>query len=121
MSSFDVTVVVEPEYLHITTAGKYSLEGLFDLLKKAREEAAKAARANVLIDCSTVEGNMTEAERFQGAETIAALFGSRIKLAVIMPPNTITGLGQLAAANRGARFFVSHSERDALNWLLAMD
>jgi hypothetical protein len=119
MSSFDLTVVVEAEYVHITTAGKYSLDGLFDLLKTARDEAAKAGKANVLIDCSVVEGNMTEAERFQGAETIAELFGPRMKLAAIMPPRTITGLGQLAAENRGARFFVTPSEDEAVRWLLA--
>ena len=119
MSSFNVTVVVEPEYLHITTDGMYSVEAVFDLLKRAKEEAEKASRDKVLIDCRQVEGNMTEAERFRVAETIATLFGARVKLAVVMPPNTITGLGQLAAANRGARFFVTHLEDEAVRWLAA--
>jgi len=118
MSSFDVTVLDEQEFLRVTTMGQYSLAGLFEMLTSASAEAKRLEKTRVLIDSRLLEGNMTEAERFEGGQKIAKLFGPRIKLAVVMPAEKITGLGQLAAANRGARFFVTPSEQDALDWLL---
>ena len=118
MKTFDVTVAAESEYLRVTTVGKYDFTGLFPLLDLVKNEATKADRCNVLIDSRGLEGNMTEAERFEGGQKIAELFAGRYKLAVVMPPHTITRLGELTASNRGARFHVTDSEADAIEWLL---
>ncbi len=117
-TNFDITFGDEPEYLRVTTVGKYSFPDLFPFLQQVKIRAQELRAKNVLIDSRHLEGNMTEAERFQGGQKIAELFGSRIKIALIMPPSTITKLGELTAVNRGARFLVTPCEVEALNWLL---
>ncbi len=119
MSSFEVKVVVEPEYLRVTTVGKYAFAELFGFLESVKREASKAARDKVLIDSRQLEGSMTEVERFQGGQKIAQLFGRALKVALLMPEVGITKLGELTAVNRGARFFVTSSEDEGLTWLLA--
>jgi len=41
-----------------------------------------------------------------------------IKSVLIMKEGTVTKLGETVAVNRGARFFVSDSESEAIEWLL---
>ncbi|HEV7699312.1 MAG TPA: hypothetical protein VGO43_03705 [Pyrinomonadaceae bacterium] len=118
MSSFEVTVAAEPKYLRITTVGKYVFAELFDFLARVKAEASQANKDHVLIDSRLLEGNMTEAERFQGGQKIAELFGARLKVALLMPPRSITKLGELTAINRGARFLVTDSDVEAMEWLL---
>ena len=62
---------------------------------------------------------MTEAERFQGGQRIAEVFGDRLQAALVMPVGQVTKLGELTAVNRGAKFLVTESEVEAINWLLA--
>jgi hypothetical protein len=118
MNSFEVTTAAEPEYLRVTTVGKYAFAELFDFLATVRAEARKADKDHVLIDSRRLEGNMTEAQRFQGGQKIAELFGARFKLALVMPASSITKLGELTANNRGARFLVTDSDVEAIDWLL---
>ena len=72
----------------------------------------------MLIDCRQFEGSMTEAERFQGGQRIAEVFGARIKAALLMPVGQVTKLGEMTAVNRGAKFLVTDSESEATDWLL---
>lgn len=92
---------------------------MFSLIDRAKIEAAKAKRDRVLIDCRDFAGNMSEAERFLGGKRIAETFGSRVKVALLMPAEQITKLGEMTAVNRGAKFLVTHSEKDAIAFLLA--
>ena len=119
MDSFDVTVTVEPEYLRVSTVGEYAFNELFEFLERVNREAQQVDKNRVLIDSRLLRGQMTESERFRGGQKIAELFGGRIKIALLMPAEGITKLGELTAANRGARFLVSDSEPEALSWLLA--
>jgi hypothetical protein len=115
---FEIVTSVEPDYLRLTVTGQYSLESLFGFIDLVKLEADKAARRHVLIDSRDVEGNMTDAERFFAGRRIAESFGPRLKTAVLMPANKITKLGEAVAVSRGARLLVTHSEGEALNWLL---
>lgn len=117
--SFEVVTVVEPDFLRLTASGKYLFEEMFDFIDLVRSEADKAGHNRVLMDCRQFEGQMTEAERFQGGKRIAEVFGYRIKAALIMPVGQVTKLGELTAVNRGAKFFVTDSESEATEWLLA--
>lgn len=119
MPSFIEVFDVEPHLLRVTTTGQYVFDELFDFLVRVKAEAIAAKRDRVLIDSSRLEGNMTEAERFQGGQKIAQLFGPNIALALVMPPEQITKLGEMAAVNRGGRFLVTDSEAEALEWLAA--
>ena len=117
--SFEVVTTVEPEYVRISVIGEYSFDRLFGFIEHVRSIALETARTKVMIDCQQMTGNMTEAERFQGGQKIAEIFGSRIKAALLMPEGQVTKLGELAAVNRGARFFVTSSEQEVIPWLLA--
>lgn len=50
MSSFDVTVIDEQDFLRITTTGEYTLKGLFEMLSNVRDEAKRLGKKRVLID-----------------------------------------------------------------------
>ncbi len=117
--SFKVVTAIFPEYIRIDAFGKYSLEHLLELIDVIKSEANNAGRDRVFIDPRDVDGGMTEADRFLTGRKIAEVFGPNLKAACIMRPEDITRLGELTAVNRGARFFVSDSEADALIWLLA--
>ncbi|MEK7856563.1 MAG: hypothetical protein AAB288_10775 [Acidobacteriota bacterium] len=116
--SFNAVTSVEPDHLLLTVSDVYSSAKMFDFIDFVRVEADKARRTKVLIDCSNLEGSMTEADRFQGGQRVAQVFGSRIQVALIMPVGQVTKLGELAAVNRGARFLVTESPKEAEEWLL---
>lgn len=115
---FEVVPAVEPDHIRFTIDGVYSFDKMFDFIEHVRSEADKAKRDHVLIDCSKLQGSMTEADRFQGGQRVAQVFGSRIRVALIMPEGQVTKLGELAAVNRGARFLVTESRIEAEQWLL---
>lgn len=117
--SFKVVTEVEPDFIRLTASGKYLFDDVFDFIDLVRLEADKAGRNRVLIDCRQFEGEMTEAERFQGGKRIAEVFGARIKAALLMPVGQVTKLGEMTAVNRGAKFLVTDSETEATDWLLA--
>lgn len=117
--SFEVVTAVMPEFVRVTASGVYSFEEMGELIAFVKKEADMTGRNRVLMDCLEVEGNMTEAERFRGGIRIAEVFGPRIKAALLMPTERITKLGELTAVNRGAKFLVTDSEAEALDWLRA--
>jgi len=117
--SITVVTAVLPEYIRFDVSGDYSLEELFEFIDRAKAAADRAGRDRLLIDARRIEGRMSEADRFLGGRQIADVFGSRLKAVCIMPTEQITKLGELTAVNRGARFFVTGTEDEALRWLLA--
>lgn len=117
--SIEIETTVEPDFVRITVTGEYSFSKLFDFVDYVRAESDKNGRSRALIDCRQMAGMMTEIERFEGGQRIAEIFGGHLKAALMMPANGITKLGELAARNRGAKFLVTPSETEALDWLLA--
>lgn len=114
---FDVVSSVEPDHLKLIVQGEFSADKMFQLVDFVRTAADKASRSKVLIDCSNIKGNLSEADRFQGGERVAQVFGNRIKAAVVMPPGQVTKLGELTAINRGAVFLVTDSHDEAVEWI----
>ena len=117
MISFEEVVAVEPEFIRVTTTGRYEFRELFPFLDRVKALAESERRTQILIDSRALDGQMTEAERFSGGQKIAEVFGSRYRIALMMPENTITKLGELTAVNRGAIFLVTPSEVEAVKWL----
>ena len=117
--SADIVTAIEPTFIRLTVSGRYLFEELFDFIALVKREAEWAARNRVLIDCRQFEGSMTEAERFQGGQRIAEVFGDRLKADLIMPAGQMTKLGELTAVNRGAKFLATESETEATEWLLS--
>lgn len=116
---FELVPTIEAEYLSVKTTLEYTLENMFLLIDKVKVEAAKAKRDRVLIDCRDFTGHMSEAERFLGGKHIAETYGSRLKVALLMPGEQITKLGEMTAVNRGAKFLVTNDEKEAIAFLLS--
>lgn len=118
MFKFTEEFTVEPDYLRVTTKGVFAADELVHFINRVRAEADGVGLRHILIDSRELGGTLTEADRFQGGLHIAEVFGGRKKLAWVMPAGQITKLGEMAAVNRGAEFFVTASEPEALVWLL---
>jgi len=118
MNSFSEKFIVEPELLRVETAGAYAFDNLFDFIVRIKQAAQLSGRDRILVDSSELTGTITEAERFQGGQYIAEVFGGRSMLAWVLPKDQITKLGELAAVNRGAKFLVTSSVSEAKEWLL---
>jgi len=116
---FDVQITVLPDHLRIVNTGEFSLPALFDFIGLVKSEAGKAGRNNVLVDSRGITGNISEADRFMGGQRSAEVFGTRLKVAILMPVGTVTKMAELAAGNRGAKMLVTDSEEEALDWLLS--
>lgn len=115
--SLDIEVEVLPKYVQIEISGVYTFSGMLEGVEKFRFEAEKAGRNQILIDARSLEGRMTESEKFFVGTRMAEVFGARLKTAVIVAPGTLTKMGEMAGVNRGARLFVTESEPEALDWL----
>lgn len=116
--SYTTETVVHPEYLEIRVSVDYLSDDLFQFLDHVRAEVTRTDLDRVLVDSSDFRGSMSESEKFFAGQHIAEVFGATIKLALIMPAVEVTKLGQIAATNRGAKFYVTASRVDALAWLL---
>lgn len=115
--SLEVVTAVLPDYVRVAASGEYSLERMFEFIDRIKVEADTAGRDRVLIDPREVIGDMTEADRFMAGRRVAEVFGPRLKAACVMNPGKVTKLGELTAVNRGANFFVTESETEAVRWL----
>ena len=121
MINFTEQVEIEPDFLRVTTVGKYEYSELFGFIQRIKKKAEAAGKDRVLIDSSQIKGSIAEAERFQAGQRIAQIFGGRTRLAWVMPASEITKLGELAAVNRGAKFLVAESVEAAIEWLMSED
>lgn len=117
--TLEFTPTVEGDFLRITATGEYVFSQLPEFIRRIREEAEQAKKRRVLIDCRKVEGDMTESERFLSGQWVAGVFGGDIKAVLLVQPEKITKLGELAAVNRGADFLVTGSSDEAEQWLAA--
>lgn len=115
--SFDVVTLVEPDRLRVTVNGDYSFDKLFAFIDTVASAADTAERKKVLIDCSRMEGKMTEVDRFEAGQHVAEVFGSRIHAALVMPEGQVTKLDEITAVNRGAVILVTESMEEAERWL----
>ena len=114
---FSVSLAVEPDHLRLMVTGEFCPVKMVKFIDYVKEAAEKTRRTKVLIDCSSMEGSLTETDRFQGGIRIAEVWGSTIQAALVMPEGQVTKLGEIAAANRGATFLVTESISEAKEWL----
>jgi len=114
----EVVTEVKPDFLRVMASGEYSLDDLYSLIEQIRTEADKAVRRMVLIDARGILGDISDADQFFAGRKIAEIFGSRLKTVVIRNNHSDTKLGEAVAVSRGARFLVTESEEEALDWLL---
>ena len=73
----------------------------------------------VLVDALTLKRtNAPTMDRFFLGQTVAALLGPKIKLAVVWPKEHINKFGETVAVNRGSWINVVGDVETAQNWLL---
>lgn len=107
-----------PEYLQIRLSGEYTFEEILSFVETSKKEAENAGRSRILVDARALSGTISESHKFFIGTRIAEVYGPMIKSVLIMKEGTVTKLGETVAVNRGARFFVSDSESEAIEWLL---
>ena len=105
-------------HVRINVTGGYDFDEMMALVQPFRDATIDAGRTRLLVDCTRMEGRVAEPDKFFIAQKIAEVFRGDIRSALLMPRETITKLGEIVAANRGADFFVTDSEPEALAWLL---
>jgi len=116
--SFQYEVEVADLQINVAVSGTYSPSNMFELIDAVKAECDLRKVDRVMVDCSNILGDITEADRFAGGKRVADVFGPDVFVALVMPPGAVTKLGQIAAANRGAMLFVSDSKDEAIDWLL---
>jgi hypothetical protein len=112
---------VHDGYVRIIVTGRYDFEEMMDLVQPFRDATVDAGRSRLLVDCTRMEGNVPEPDKFFIGEKIAKVFRADLKSALLMPRENITKLGEMVAVNRGASFRVTDSEPDAIDWLHETD
>src|SRR5688572_11680300 len=117
LMSLEISVEVLPKYVQIELSGVYTFSDMMEGVEKFRFEADKAGRNQILLDTRSLEGRMTESEKFFCGTRMAEVFGARLKTAVIVAPGTLTKMGEMAGVNRGARLLVTESITEAMEWL----
>ena len=116
--SLEFSTEVLPDHIQIKLIGEYTFGDLMKNVEKMKDAADAADRKLMFIDARSIEGRMTESEKFFVGSHIAEVFGIRLKVVVLAPDGHVTKLGEMAAVNRGARFLATESEAEALEWLL---
>lgn len=104
-------------HLRINVTGQYNFEEMMELVQPFRDATVSAGRTRLLVDCGRMDGTVPESDKFFIAGKIAKTLRGEIKSALIMPAGSVTKLGEMVAVNRGADFFVTESETEALEWL----
>lgn len=117
MYSFTEDFAANDGLLRVTTTGRIAFEELFSFLDRIKQNADENGTTNILVDSSTIEGQLSEAERFEGGKRIAEVFGGRYRVAWVLPAQMITKLGEMAGLNRGALLLVTSSENEAQAWV----
>jgi len=117
--SLEFLTDVFPDHLRVEFRGSYTFADLIKQIEPIKNAANEARRDHILMDARSIEGRMSESEKFFVGSHIAEVFGGRRKAVALMPAGYVTKLGEMAAVNRGARFLAPESEEEALKWLNA--
>lgn len=116
---YKLTVKDEPDYLKLTAVGDHSAAEMYAFIDNIKAEAVRNGSSKVLVDSFLYSTLMSEADKFALGSHLAKTFGPRLKVAIMLPAEHISKLGELAAVNRGANLLVTSSEPEAIEWLLA--
>jgi len=115
-------IELQEDYLIATLAGQLSTSDAFVLLTKIRDAATEKGLDKVLVDCSSVRGELSSLERYELGKILAEHWikgwPGLPKVAFVGTPPVIDGFAALVASNRG--FFLAETFSElpkALDWL----
>ncbi|MBK7394504.1 MAG: hypothetical protein IPI64_14620 [Chloracidobacterium sp.] len=117
--SYKLSIVEDPDYLKLIATGDHSAAEMYSFIDRIKAEAVRARRQKVLVDSFGYSSLMSETEKFSLGCHLAKVFGPQLKVAIMLPAEHISKLGELTAENRGADLLVTSSETEAISWLLA--
>lgn len=109
------------KYAHISATGEYDFRQLFSFIEHLKAETDRLGARRLLVDCSELQGQIPEVDRFEGGQKVAEVFGPFTQIALVLAPGTVTKLGELAAVNRGAHLLVTDDHAEAENWLTGQE
>lgn len=115
--SYTITVEDRPEYLKLTAVGEHSAAEMYAFIDEIKAEAVRNDSKRVLVDSFKYSTLMTEADKFALGSHLAKTFGPQLKVAIMLPAEHISKLGELTAKNRGANLLVTSSKAEAIAWL----
>lgn len=101
----------------ITVEGALSFDQMLSLLHVLGVESETRGLRTLLLDLRAVESAFQAQELAVAGREIAASFVHLRKLALLVPPNRVTGVSEHVAQREGMNMRVFSAERDALVWL----
>jgi hypothetical protein len=116
----DLKVDSEDAVLIATAAGQVSLSEAIDVFTKACDAAAERGLDLILVDCLSVEGELSTMERYELGRTMAKYCTSRSlnsKVATIGKLPLINGFAAQVASNRGLVAETFSELQKAMAWL----
>src|SRR5579863_109224 len=117
----DLTFEPREGFLLATVAGRKSLHEAIESSKKALDCADELGFDRILIDCSAVEGKLSDLEAYELGRTMAEYSRSRCKnpphVATLGKQPTINGFVAQVAWNRGLNAKTFAELQPALDWL----
>jgi hypothetical protein len=107
-------------YMYMKVYGRYDYDRFVSLMNIANEECINEKVSRIIVDALTVEhANISTMDRFKLGEKVAGIVGSRIKVAVIWPPEYINRFTATVALNRGGVMQIFGNIDEAKKWLLS--
>jgi hypothetical protein len=116
----DMNVDSKEGVLVATAAGQVSLSEAISVFTKACDVAAERSGDRILVDCLSVEGELSTMDRYELGRTVAEYCNSRSttpKVATVGRLPVINGFGAQVAANRGLVAETFSESQEAMDWL----
>lgn len=99
--------------------GEYDKMEFLSFGKIIKNECEKENTYKILVNSLDLKGTNTPTmDRFDLGVEIAAVFGSKIKLAAVWPEKDIDRFTETVAVNRGGNIYVAGDMESAKKWLL---
>jgi len=119
----DLTFESRDGVLLAKARGGVSLPEAIGVFTKACDLAAERGLNRILVDCLSVEGELSTMERYELGRTVAEYCNSRSMtsaVATVGKPPVVDGFGALVAWNRGLVVKTFSESQEAMDWLIAV-
>ena len=115
-------LILEPRdgFLLATALGEVSFDSAMESCRNMLDLAAGLGLRKILLDCCTLQGDLSPEERFELGRNIAEYCRSKLRVpsvAVIGKPPSVTGLCARVASNRGMPAETFSDRQQGLDWL----
>ena len=116
----DLNVDSKEGVLVAAAAGQASLSEAISVFTKACDVAAEKGLERILVDCSSVEGELSTKDRYELGRTVAEYCNTRCtstKVATVGKLPVIDGFAARVASNRGLVTETFSELQKAMDWL----